>query len=142
MDILHLCWAGTQLIQNGVLRQVIQWGVVSEKAGVNHEDAISQTYVSMTKFIWQILLGTYLCILGKCSLLQDSLCSYPVSEEAKKLRSGAQVLISVKLTTATFTTKLADKTSLEYKNMKAKVIKAVRTHSLWGTSSVFQTITC
>jgi len=57
-------------------------------------------------------------------------CSYPVTKFAKSLRSGAQVMISVKLTKETFTTKLEDKTSLEYKNMKAKVIKAVCTRSL------------
>ncbi|KAK2167507.1 hypothetical protein NP493_1273g01022 [Ridgeia piscesae] len=60
-----------------------------------------------------------------CSSSFNGTFCQDLTKFAKSLRSGAQVMISVKLTKETFTTKLEDKTSLEYKNMKAKVIKAL-----------------
>ena len=63
----------------------------------------------------------------KVQLLQFC-CSYPVTEETKKLRSGVQLTVSIRLTSVNFTSKLADKTSLEYKDLTVKVIKVVLTH--------------
>jgi len=63
----------------------------------------------------------------KVQLLQFY-CFCPVTEEVKKLRSGLQLTVSIRLTSESFTSKLTDKTSREYRDLAARVITAVRTH--------------
>jgi len=48
-----------------------------------------------------------------------------VDEDTKKLQSEVQLTVSIRLTSVDFTSTLTDKTSYVYKNLKAKVVKAV-----------------
>ncbi|KAI0209335.1 hypothetical protein LSAT2_005978 [Lamellibrachia satsuma] len=48
-----------------------------------------------------------------------------MNEDTKKVQSQVKLTVSIRLTSVVFTSKLVDKSTLDYKNLKAKVIKAL-----------------